>query len=67
MQRLTSLSVPARPNSFRGSLPPRILAATPVDEPEVLAKRKKAHRNEEIRLFLLSFSAFFVAITSFIW
>ena len=39
----------------------------PVDEPEVLAKRKKAHRNEEIRLFLLSFSAFFVAITSFIW
>jgi len=67
MQRLTFLPVPARPNSFRGSLTPRILAATPVDEPEVLAKRKKAQRNEEVRLFLLSFSAFFVAITSFIW
>lgn len=67
MQRLTFLPVPARPHSFRGSLAPRILAATPVDEPEVLAKRKKAQRNEEVRLFLLSFSAFFVAITSFIW
>lgn len=67
MQPLTYLPMPAQPNSFRSSLAPRILAATPVDEPEVLAKRKKVQRNEEIRLFLLSFSAFFVAISSFIW
>lgn len=67
MQRLTFLPTPARPHSFRESLAPRILAATPIDEPEVLAKRKKAQRNEDVRLFLLSFSAFFVAITSFIW
>jgi hypothetical protein len=67
MQRLTFLPTPARPNSFRGTLAPSILAATPVDEPEVLEKRRKAQRNEEIRLFLLSFSAFFVAISSFIW
>lgn len=67
MQRLTFFPVPARRNSFRSSLAPSVLAAVPVDEPEVLARRKKAQRNEDIRLFLLSFSAFFVAITSFIW
>lgn len=67
MQRPQFFQVQFRPNSFRTSLAPRILAATPVVEPEVLAKRKRAQRNEEIRLFLLSFSAFFVAISSFIW
>lgn len=67
MNRDTAFAEPAQPNSFRGTLAPRILAATPVAEPEVLAKRKRAQRNEEIRLFLLSFTAFFVAITSFIW
>lgn len=67
MQRLIFSTGLARPHRFRGTLAPHVLAATPVDEPEVLAKRKKAHRNEEVRLFLLSFSAFFVAITSFIW
>lgn len=67
MQRSDLLAVTARSHSFRDGLAPRILAATPVDEPEVLARRKKAQRNEDIRLFLLSFTAFFVAITSFIW
>jgi hypothetical protein len=67
MQHDFAFAEPVRPNSFRGSLPPRILAATPVVEPEVLARRKKAQRNEDVRLFLLSFTAFFVAITSFIW
>lgn len=67
MQRLQFLRTPAQPHRFRGSLAPRILAATPMDEPEVLAKRKRAQRNEEIRLFFLSFTAFFVAISSFIW
>jgi len=67
MQRTIFFPVQARPNSFRSSLSPRILAATPVVEPEVLARRKRAARNEDIRLFLLSFTAFFVAITSFIW
>lgn len=67
MNRDTAFADPAQPNNFRGGLARRILAAKPVAEPEVLAKRKKAQRNEEIRLFLLSFTAFFVAITSFIW
>ncbi|GAA0640959.1 MULTISPECIES: hypothetical protein [Pseudomonadota] len=67
MQRLQFLRTPAQPHSFRSALSPRVLAATPVDEPEVLAKRKRAQRNEEIRLFFLSFTAFFVAISSFIW
>ncbi|WP_373488493.1 hypothetical protein [Blastomonas sp.] len=66
MQRSLFLRVRAQPNSFRRSLTPRILAAEPVFEPEVLARRKKAERNEDIRLFLLSFTAFFVAISSFI-
>ncbi len=67
MQRLQFLRTPAQPHSFRLGLSPRILAAKPIDEPEVLAKRKRAQRNEEIRLFFLSFTAFFVAISSFIW
>ena len=67
MHRPQFLTVQPRPNRFRNSLATRILAAEPVDEPEVLARRKRAQRNEEIRLFLLSFSTFFVAITSFIW
>jgi hypothetical protein len=67
MQRLTLSSTLAQPHRFRGCLAPHVLAATPVDEPEVLARRKKAARSEDVRLFLLSFSAFFVAITSFIW
>jgi hypothetical protein len=67
MQRLHFLQMASRPHQFRSSLAPRILAATPVDEPEVLARRKRTQRNEEIRLFLLSFTAFFVAISSFIW
>lgn len=67
MHRLQFLRTPAQPHSFRSTLAPRILAATPVDEPEVLARRKRAQRNEEIRLFFLSFTAFFVAISSFIW
>ncbi|MDM7957077.1 hypothetical protein [Blastomonas sp.] len=67
MQRLILSSTLTQPHRFRGSLAAHVLAPTPVDEPEVLASRKKAQRNEEVRLFLLSFSAFFVAITSFIW
>lgn len=67
MQRLQFLRTPAQPHSFRSALAPRILSAKPVDEPEVLARRKRAQRNEEIRLFFLSFTAFFVAISSFIW
>lgn len=67
MQRLHFLRTPPRPHGFRANLAPRILSVIPVDEPEVLARRNRVRRNEEIRLFLLSFSAFFVAITSFIW
>lgn len=67
MQRLQFLRTPSRPHGFRSNLAPRILSVTPVDEPEVLARRKRAQRNEEVRLFVLSFTAFFVAITSFIW
>ncbi|WAC22381.1 hypothetical protein [Blastomonas sp. SL216] len=67
MQRLQFLRTPVQPHSFRLGLAPSILAATPVDEPEVLARRKRTQRNEEIRLFFLSFTAFFVAISSFIW
>ena len=67
MQRIQFLRTAARPHAFRANLAPRILNVTPVDEPEVQARRKRAQRNEEVRMFLLSFTAFFVAITSFIW
>ena len=67
MQRPDLLQLGSRPHHFRSSLAPRILAATPVDEPEVLARRERARRNEDIRLFFLSFTAFFVAISTFIW
>jgi len=59
MQRKPFFVVRPTPNSFRRSLPIRVLA---VDEPV-----QSKPTNEDVRLFLLSFSAFFVAISTFIW
>ncbi|MEZ5708511.1 MAG: hypothetical protein R3E02_03870 [Blastomonas sp.] len=61
MKRRTFFPVRPAPNSFRRSLPQHILQVPGEAAPAVQGK------GEDVRLFFLSFTAFFVAISAFIW
>ena len=67
MFRKAAFSIDTPPHSFRTGAP----VAEPEVEPETKATLHKAkaktRRDEDIRLFLMSFTAFFLAISSFIW
>ena len=52
------------PHPFRLSLPTHVVTVAPEAGPDA---PKKKQGNEDVRLFLLSFTAFFVAFSTFIW
>lgn len=67
MYRKAALSVDTQPHRFRAGLPAAVLHVEPGPPRSSTVAQAKAKRNEDIRLFLMSFTAFFLAISSFIW
>jgi hypothetical protein len=62
MERTLVCRNEAARHPFRRMLPPPFLGATPA-----MQRQSSWWRKEDTHLFMLSFSAFFVAITSFIF